>query len=54
MRDPKFWTDILTAVWLIWIGGNMKTDNAGSALLFKVLPLILAFLLAMSQARVIF
>ena len=54
MRDPKLWTDMATAAWLLWCGSLMKTDNARSHLLFKFVPLLLAFLLAMSHARTFF
>jgi hypothetical protein len=54
MRDFKLWTDLLAAAWLVWIGSCMTTENARSAFLFKVVPIGLAVVLAMSQAKAIF
>ena len=54
MGDAKIWTDLATAAWLVWLVSTMKTDNARSTVLFKTVPLFLAVLLAMSQARALF
>ena len=54
MSDPKLWTDLVTSAWLLWSASLMTTENMISAMLFKFLPLLLAFLLAMSHAKAFF
>lgn len=52
--DVKIWTDLATAAWLVWLVSTMDTENARSTILFKTVPLLLAVVLAMSQAKAIF
>ncbi len=54
MRDPKLWTDLITAGWIIVMAALVDTPNTKSHVLFKVVPLVLGFLLAMSHAKVFF
>lgn len=54
MTDPKLWLDLTAAAWLVVVGCMVSTPNTKSALVFKAGPILLAFLLAMSQAKAIF
>lgn len=54
MTDPKLWLDLTAALWLVAVACMVSTNNVKSELVFKVAPMALAFLLAMSQAKAIF
>jgi hypothetical protein len=54
MSDPKLWTDMITAVWLVVMAGLVETHNTKSAMMFKVIPFALALVLAMSHAKAFF
>lgn len=54
MSDPKLWLDLSAAFLLVTVGSMINTPNNRSTFLFKVLPISMGVLLAMSQAKAIF
>lgn len=54
MKDLKFWLDLLTAAWLVFIACSLTTNNTKSAMILQFMPVVLAFGLAMANARILF
>lgn len=54
MTDAKLWLDLFSALWMVTMVAFTETHNTKSAIVFKVVPLALAVLLGMSQAKALF